>query len=100
LPTDGTIIIKIFLHISKKEQKKRLLSRENDPLVSWMITKGDWDFHKEYEAYYPVIDTILKKTSTPYAPWTIVGATDPQYTLLSCYTTVVKDHRSGREKDP
>jgi len=34
LADDGTIIIKIFLHISKKEQKKRLLSRENDPLVS------------------------------------------------------------------
>jgi len=98
LADDGTIIIKIYLHISKKEQKKRLLSRENDPLTSWMITKGDWDFHKEYEAYYPVIDTILKKTNTSCAPWTVVGATDPQYTLLSCYTTVVNAIEAGEKK--
>lgn len=90
LSDDGTIIIKIFLHISKKEQKKRLLLRETNPLTSWMITKGDWDFHREYDAYVPVFDKFLEKTDAPYAPWTVVGATDADYTILTCYTNVVK----------
>ena len=90
LSDDRTIIIKIFLHISKKEQKKRLLLRETDPLTSWMITKGDWDFHRDYDAYIPIFDEFLKKTDTPYAPWTVIGATDANYTILTCYQTVVK----------
>lgn len=90
LTDDGTIIIKIFLHISKKEQKKRLLLRETDPLVSWMITKGDWDFHNEYDEYLPVIEEFIKKTDTQYAPWTLIGATDPRHTILSGYVTVIK----------
>ncbi len=89
LSDDGTIIIKIFLHISKKEQKKRLLERDTNPLTSWMITKGDWDFHNDYDAYLPVIEKFLKKTDAPYAPWTIVGATDPNYTILACYSAIV-----------
>ena len=90
LSDDGTIIVKIFLHISKKEQKKRLLIRETNPLTSWMITKGDWDFHRDYDAYLPVIEEFLKKTDTQYAPWTVVGATDANHTVLTSYTTVVK----------
>ena len=86
LSDDGTIIIKIFLHISKKEQKKRLLERETNPLTAWMITQGDWDFHRDYDAYLPVIETFLKRTGTPHAPWTVVGATDPNHTLLTCYS--------------
>ncbi|HNX17499.1 MAG TPA: polyphosphate:AMP phosphotransferase [Methanoregula sp.] len=90
LTDDGTIIIKFFLHISKKEQKKRLLLRETDPLVSWMITKGDWDFHNDYDEYLPVIEEFLKKTNTQCAPWTIIGATDQNHTVLSAYSMVVK----------
>ncbi|MFZ1127570.1 polyphosphate:AMP phosphotransferase [Methanoregula sp.] len=89
LSDDGTIIIKIFLHISKKEQKKRLLERETNPLTAWMITQGDWDFHRDYDAYLPVIETFLKRTGTPHAPWTVVGATDPNHTLLTCYSAIV-----------
>ena len=49
LTDDGTIIIKFFLHISLEEQKKRLNERDKNPLTSWMITKGDWDFHRYYD---------------------------------------------------
>src|SRR5690606_7331765 len=52
---DGTVILKFFLHISAEEQQRRLDERETNPLTSWMITKGDWDFHKQYESYLPVI---------------------------------------------
>jgi polyphosphate:AMP phosphotransferase len=90
LSDDGAIIIKFFLHISKEEQKKRLDERENDPLTSWMITHGDWDFHHHYDNYLPIIGQFIEGTNFPNAPWTIVEATDKNHTILKVYSTVVK----------
>ena len=53
LADDGTLILKFFLQISKEEQRRRLLARERDPLTAWMITKNDWDFHRQYQRLVP-----------------------------------------------
>jgi polyphosphate:AMP phosphotransferase len=90
LTDDGTIIIKFFLHISAEEQKRRLNERDRNPLTSWMITKGDWDFHRNYDCVQPVMEEFLGESDTPYAPWTIIGATDSNYTVLRCYQTLIK----------
>ncbi|MDI9632523.1 MAG: polyphosphate:AMP phosphotransferase [Methanolinea sp.] len=95
LSDDGTVIIKFFLHISKEEQKRRLNERERSTLTSWMITQGDWDFHRHYDEYLPVIEEYIRQTDTPHAPWTIVGATDPNYTRLKVYSKLI----SRLEKD-
>jgi polyphosphate:AMP phosphotransferase len=89
LTDDGAVIIKFFLHISKEEQKRRLYERENDRRTSWMITRGDWDFHHLYDSYLPVIEDIIRKTDTHNAPWIIIGATDERYTRLSVFSSVV-----------
>jgi len=90
LADDGTIIMKFFLHISKEEQKKRLNEREQNLLTSWMITKGDWDFHSQYDSYLPVIEKFIEGTDRPYAPWIIVEATDRNYTVLKVFSAVIK----------
>ena len=90
LSDDGAIIIKFYLHISKEEQKKRLDEREHNPLTSWMITTGEWDFHHHYDSYLPIIGQFLEGTDFPHAPWTIVEATDKNHTVLKIYSTVVK----------
>jgi len=87
---DGTVILKFFLHISAEEQRRRLNQRETDPLTSWMITKGDWDFHNQYESYLPIIGKFIGETDFPYAPWNVVAATDERYAVLKVYATVVK----------
>src|SRR5215831_10091372 len=46
LAADGAVILKFFLHISKKEQKQRFEAMEKDPLERWRVTKGDWERHK------------------------------------------------------
>jgi polyphosphate:AMP phosphotransferase len=89
LTDDGAVIIKFFLHISKEEQEKRLYERENDRRTSWMITRGDWDFHNLYDSYLPLIEDIIRKTDTPHSPWVIIGATDERYTRLSVFSSVV-----------
>jgi polyphosphate:AMP phosphotransferase len=95
---DGAIIIKFFLHISKEEQKRRLEEREKNALTSWMITQGDWDFHRHYDDYLPLIEDYIEGTNTPSAPWTVVGATDGNYTRLKVYSTVIR-HLEKRQKE-
>ena len=90
LTDDGTIIIKFFLHISADEQKKRLNERDTNPLTSWMITKGDWDFHRFYDSLLPVVEESINETNSSNAPWTIVEATDTNYSVLKCYQTLIK----------
>ncbi len=90
LTDDGTIIIKFFLHISAEEQKKRLNERDKNPLTAWMITKGDWDFHRYYDSLLPVVEEVINETDSSNAPWTIVEATDTNYTVLKCYQTLIK----------
>ncbi|ABS55570.1 protein of unknown function DUF344 [Methanoregula boonei 6A8] len=100
LADDNTIIVKIFLHISKKEQEKRFIDRETNPLTSWMVTPEDWDFHGEYETYFPLIDSFLRRTSTPGAPWTVIGADDTRYAILTAYKTVIaalEKRKTGRD---
>jgi polyphosphate:AMP phosphotransferase len=91
LSDDGAIILKFFLHISKEEQRRRLDEREKDALTSWMITKGDWDFHHHYDDFFPIIERYIAETDTSAAPWTIVEAADSNYTRLRVFATVIKN---------
>jgi AMP-polyphosphate phosphotransferase len=90
LVDDGTLVLKFFLHISKEEQRKRMIEREKDTLTGWMITRGDWDFHHHYDLYLPVIEQIIEETDTPFAPWTIIEATDPRYASYKVISKISK----------
>ncbi len=90
LSDSGVIIIKFFLHISKDEQKLRLLERERNPLTAWLVTPSIWDFHHNYDTYLPLIDEFIEKTDTDYAPWHIIEATDRKYAILKVYSHLVK----------
>jgi polyphosphate:AMP phosphotransferase len=95
LSDSGVIIIKFFLHISKDEQKLRLLERERNPLTAWMVTPSIWDFHQNYDTYLPLIDEFIEKTDTDYAPWHIIEATDRKYAILKVYSYLVKKLEKG-----
>ncbi len=90
LNDSGAIIIKFFLHISKDEQKVRLLERERNPFTAWMVTPSIWDFHHNYDTYLPLIDEFIEKTDSDYAPWHIIEATDRKYAIFKVYSHLVK----------
>ncbi len=90
LSDNGTIIIKNFLHISKEDQKMRLLVRERNPLTAWLVTPKIWNFHHHYDTYLPIIEEFIENTDTSYAPWHVIGATDREYTILKIYSVLVK----------
>ncbi|MBW7571320.1 polyphosphate:AMP phosphotransferase [Caproiciproducens faecalis] len=91
LTDSGYLIIKFFLHISKKEQKKRFEQLESSKNTQWRVTETDWKRNRRYEDYYRVFDEMLECTSTENAPWHVVSGMDKTAAELEVFRTVVVD---------
>lgn len=89
LSVDNNLIIKLFLHISQKEQKKRFKKLEASPETKWRVTETDWKHHRQYEEYVYAYEEMIENTDTDFAPWTIIEATDREYAQAKILTTVV-----------
>ena len=89
LADNGTVLIKFFLNISKKEQKERFEAIQNDPLEAWRVTDDDWARHKKYDAYLAATEETLELTESEYGPWTIVEATSKWYARKKVYDTLI-----------
>jgi len=89
LADDGTVILKFFLHISKKEQKERFRAIEKDPLEAWRVTPADWARLKKYNGYRAAAEEMLELTESEFAPWTIVEATSKWYARRKIFQTIV-----------
>lgn len=74
LDENGIIIIKIFLHLSKDEQKKRILARIDDPAKNWKFCAGDLNEREYWDAYQKAFEDMIRNTATSYAPWYVVPA--------------------------
>lgn len=72
LKEEGTILIKLFLHISKDEQKERLMARLEDPSKQWKFNPGDLKERALWSKYVEAYEDVLSLTSTDHAPWYIV----------------------------
>jgi polyphosphate kinase 2 (PPK2 family) len=86
---DGQVLVKLFLHISKKEQKKRFEKCEKDPYSRWKIKPEDWRHHRQYDRYYAAIEEMLERTSTTHAPWTLVESNDPRWAQVEAFTALI-----------
>ncbi len=87
---DGNLIVKFFLAITEKEQRKRLKALEKDKSTKWRVNKSDWNENKNYEEQVLRYDTLLIKTDTHEAPWTVVEAMDKKYATMKILTTLAK----------
>jgi polyphosphate:AMP phosphotransferase len=90
LAQDGMLIIKFFLHISRKEQKKRLQALEDNKETKWRVTEDDWKHNKAYEDWLKAYEEMIQKTDTSYGEWTIVEATDREYAKVKIISAVVE----------
>jgi PPK2 family polyphosphate:nucleotide phosphotransferase len=74
LVQNGTIVLKFFLHLSKDEQKNRLLRRLDKPEKNWKFSSGDLKERKRWDDYMKAYEDLLDKTSTDIAPWYVIPA--------------------------
>ncbi|HVG62160.1 MAG TPA: PPK2 family polyphosphate kinase [Hyalangium sp.] len=101
LAEHGTIILKFFLHISRGEQKKRLLKREEDPRTAWKLNAGDWEERELWDDYTEAYEEALSRTSTKVAPWHIVPSDSKWYRNLVVARTIasaLRPHRKAWQK--
>lgn len=95
---EGTALVKIWLHLSKKEQRRRFKELEKDEATAWRVTKKDWEYSKQYDRFRKVCEHALAKTGTVEAPWTVIEATDRRYRNLTAAETVLAAMREALEK--
>lgn len=76
---DGALIIKLWFHLSKDEQKRRFKQLASDPKTAWRVTKRDRKYFKHYEAFRLASERALRETSTGEARWTVIEGVDRRY---------------------
>jgi PPK2 family polyphosphate:nucleotide phosphotransferase len=85
LVRSGTAVAKFFLHVSRKEQRRRLLDRLEHPEKNWKFSTADLEEREFFDAYQDAYEEAISETSTKYAPWYVVPADDkPAMRALVC----------------
>jgi polyphosphate kinase 2 (PPK2 family) len=79
LVANGTVLVKLWLQIDRREQKKRFEAREHDPLKRWKLTPDDWRNRERWDDYAAAAEKMVERTSTKAAPWTLIGANSKPY---------------------
>ena len=90
LAEEGTTIVKIFLHISKDEQKRRLETRLENPAKHWKFNPDDLADRARWDDFMAAYEDVMAKTSTSFAPWFIVPADRKWYRNL-CVARIMLD---------
>ena len=90
LANNGTAIVKFWLHISKKEQKKRIKQLQKNKLTSWQVSEEDAYQNKNYKKQLKMVEEMLARTEMAYAPWTVVEATDHHFSRVKIYETLIR----------
>ncbi len=95
---EGALVLKFWMHLSKKTQEKRLKKLEKDPKTRWRVTERDWKHHKLYDTFREVSERALRQTSTADAPWIVVEATDPHYQKLTVGKIILERLRARLDR--
>ncbi len=89
LTQNGTTIIKIFLNVSKEEQKQRFLDRINEDNKNWKFSSADLSERKLWDDYQKAYEKAIQETSTDYAPWHVIPADKKWFSRLSAIQIIV-----------
>jgi len=86
----GAVVVKFWLHIDQEEQLRRFKGRELDPFRAYKLTDEDWRNRAKWNAYRGAVEDMIEKTSTTWAPWTVVEANDKFYARVKVVQTLTK----------
>jgi PPK2 family polyphosphate:nucleotide phosphotransferase len=89
LSRNGVVVLKFFLHVSKKEQKKRLLERLDDPRKYWKFSGDDVKEREYWKDYMDAFETMVRRTATKHAPWYVVPADNKWFTRAVVAAAIV-----------
>ena len=87
---NGTVILKFFLHLSKKEQKKRFMARLDEPEKHWKFSQADIHEREYWGDYQEAYEEMIRHTATEHAPWYVVPADQKWFTHLVVSAAIVE----------
>jgi AMP-polyphosphate phosphotransferase len=103
LATEGTLLVKLWLHISEDEQLRRFRARERDPLKRWKLTGEDWRNLSHRADYEEAVEEMLVATDHTAAPWHVVAAESKRYArvkVLEIVISTIEDALSALGRNP
>jgi len=89
LSRNGILILKFFLHVSKKEQKKRFMERLDRPDKNWKFSATDAGQREYWRAYMDSFEQMIRNTATDYAPWYVIPADNKWFTRLAVSDAII-----------
>ena len=90
LARQGTIVLKFFLHVSRKEQKSRFLQRLEQPEKNWKFSPADLEERRYWDDYMAAYEDAIRRTASREAPWYVVPADNKWYTRLVVAAAIVE----------
>jgi PPK2 family polyphosphate:nucleotide phosphotransferase len=88
LARNGTLVLKFFLNVSREEQKKRFLSRLDEPEKNWKFQPSDVAERRHWDAYMAAYEDAIRATAAPHAPWHVIPADNKWFTRLAVVAAV------------
>jgi len=84
----GIVLCKFWLHITKDEQLARFKAREEIPYKRWKLTEEDWRNREKWADYEQAVNDMVERTSTAYAPWTLIESNDKRFARVKVLQTL------------
>jgi PPK2 family polyphosphate:nucleotide phosphotransferase len=97
---NGTVILKFFLNVSKKEQKKRFLERIDDPLKNWKFSSADIDERQKWDQYMQTYEEAINATTEEHAPWYVIPADKKWFTRIAISRIIVETFKEMNMRLP
>jgi polyphosphate kinase 2 (PPK2 family) len=91
LADEGTLLVKLWLHISDEEQLERFQRREKDPLKAWKLTAEDWRNREKRPQYVEAVEDMLALTDHPGGHWHVIPAESKKYARVAVLETVIAE---------
>jgi PPK2 family polyphosphate:nucleotide phosphotransferase len=89
LGRNGTVVRKVFLHVSRSEQKRRFLERLDNPEKNWKFSAADVRERAHWKAYMAAYEDVIRHTATPEAPWYVVPADNKWFTRIVVASVII-----------
>ncbi len=93
--SEGTVLIKLWLHLTADEQLRRFEQRQADPLKRWKLTDDDWRNRSKWSAYEDAVEEMLARTDRADTPWDVVPAQQNRFGRVVALRTVVERIEAG-----
>ncbi len=98
LAEEGTVLVKLWLHLTPGEQLRRFEARRADPLKRWKLTDEDWRNRERWADYEQAVEEMLALTDQPHARWDVVPAEQKRYGRVAVLRTVIERLEQGMRR--